>query len=133
VQDAIRTEAIIASVLLAVWFLVVLIAVLRASTLWAGRDKVRGEGGALALPSSNNDFRSDDQDRYAQPQFVEVPLTSVAATRPMSPAPKYTPTKEVEIPAEDYQDSKLGYAGRRTYQETRVSRVDSKRGSIWDE
>jgi hypothetical protein len=133
VEDAIRTEAIISTVLLLVWLLVVLIGLIRALARWAGRDQVRGEGGAPAFPSSNApnaDFGSGNQSRYAG--FVDVPLATVRTTRPMSPAPKYTPSQEGDFAEDDYQDSKLGYAGRRAYQETRQSRIDSKRGSIWN-
>lgn len=129
-EDTIRTEALISTVLLLVWILIVLIAVIRALTQWVGRDKVRGDGGvAPALASStvpNMDFRSDDQDRY----MTNVPLADVNTSRPMSPAPRYTPAKEAEVQVEEQQDSKLGYVGRRAYQET-VSTVGSKRGSIW--
>jgi hypothetical protein len=137
VADAIRTEAIISTVILLIWVLVVLIGVIRALVLWAGRDKVRGEGGAPALPAStstvlNQDFRSDDQDRYTG--FADIPLSAVNNTRPTSPAPRYTPSKEVEIEMQEdgYQDSKLGFAGRRAHRETPITRIDSKRGSIWN-
>jgi hypothetical protein len=138
-RSAIRTEAIISTVILLVWIFIVLVGIIRAITLWYGHDKVRGDGGGV--PSSvarTNDFRSDNQDRYAQTHFVDVPLTSVSNvntrnTDPMSPAPKYTPqqtTREIE-PEEDYQEEKLGFAGHRQLERSRPTAVESKRGSIW--
>ncbi|KAI1611770.1 hypothetical protein EDD37DRAFT_418285 [Exophiala viscosa] len=129
-EETIRTEALVSTVLLLIWILVVLIGVIRALTHWARREKVRGDGGvAPAFASStmpNMDFRSDDQDRY----MVNVPLDNVNTSRPMSPAPRYTPAKEVEVLVEEQPDSKLGHVDRRVYQET-PSAVDSKRGSTW--
>ncbi|KIX06328.1 uncharacterized protein Z518_04304 [Rhinocladiella mackenziei CBS 650.93] len=118
VEEAIRTEAIISTVILLVWILLVFMGIIRAWTLWPRRDIVGREGGAPALPSSTaprNDFRSDNQDRYAE--FADIPLSTAHANvnRPMSPAPKYTPSTEVEMREEDYQDSKLGLAGRQAY------------------
>jgi hypothetical protein len=49
----------------------------------------------------------------------------------MSPAPEYTPSKETEVEMEDHQDAKLGYSGHRAYEQTQMTRIDSKRGSIW--
>jgi hypothetical protein len=128
-QNTIRTEAIISTIVLLVWVLVVLFAIIRASTLWHRPDKVRGEGGAPAYPSymmANSDFRSDNQDRYAG--FVDVPLTHVNNNRPMSPAPQYTPPEKSELREEDYQDSKLGFTGRQTYQGNQQTGIDSKHG-----
>lgn len=131
VAGAIRTEAIISTVILLVWVLVVLIGVIRALALWAGRDKVRGEGGAPAFPSStasNHDFRSDNQDRYTG--FTDIPLSSGSNARPRSPAPRYTPSKEVDMRDGGYQESKLGFAAG-AHKSALPSRIDSKRGSIW--
>jgi hypothetical protein len=126
IESAIRTEAIISTVILLVWIFVVFIAIARALMLWRQHGKVRGEGGAPAYPlnaATGNDFRSDNQDRYAG--FVDVPLTNVNKNRPMSPAPEYTPAEKSGMREEDYQDSKLGFAGHHDSQQ-----VDSKRGYI---
>ena len=106
-ESAIRTEAIIATVILLVWILIVIIAIIRALTLWCKRDKVRGEGGAAAYPSNAVDFRSDNQEQYSG--FVNIPLTEVKNSRPMSPAPEYTPAEKPYEREEDYQDNKLGF------------------------
>ena len=128
-EDAIRTEAIISTVILLIWVFIVLIGIIRALTLWRGRDKLRGEGGASAYPSdasAGNDFRSDGQDRYAG--FVDVPLTNMNKVRPVSdsPAPEYTPQEKPDGHEEDYQDSKLGFSGRRASNPF----TDSKKGFI---
>ncbi|KAJ9630224.1 plasma membrane fusion protein prm1 [Knufia peltigerae] len=127
VESGIRTEALISTVLLLVWVMILLIAIIRALMQWSGRDKVRGDGGPAA---PNTDFRSDNQDRYTG--FVDVPLADINSRRPMSPAPKYTPSKDIEITALEQFDSKLGYVGHRGYEQTRMTRIDSKRGSIWN-
>jgi hypothetical protein len=109
-KDAIRTEAIISTVILLVWLLVVFLGIARALMLWYGRDKVRGEGGAPAFPSTmppGNDFRSDHQDRYTG--SVDIPLSNVSKNRPMSPAPEYSPPEKSVVLEDDYQDSKLGF------------------------
>lgn len=101
-MDDIRTEAIISSIVLGIWFAIVLIAILRAMFLWFGRDKTRGEGGAPSLnavsPTNGHqsisapfDFRSNDQDRFksANTSFVEVPLEE-SKQIPADPAPHYS-------------------------------------------
>ena len=125
-QNASRTEAIISTVILLVWVFVVFVAIVRALTLWQGRDKVRGEGGASAYPSdatTGNDFRSDNQDRYVG--FADVPLTNVNKNRPVSePAPEYTPSEKDTTHEDDYQESKLGFHDHESLQ------TDNKRGYI---
>jgi hypothetical protein len=125
--DGIRTEAIISTVILLVWLSIVLIAIIRALTLWYGRDKLRGEGGAPAYPSNpaSNDFRSDNQDRYAS--FVDVPLNNMNKNGSLSPAPEYTPPEKSDAREEDYQDSKLGFSGSHHSQQPNY---DSKQGYI---
>ncbi|KAL2441061.1 Plasma membrane fusion protein prm1 [Exophiala dermatitidis] len=126
VASAIRTEAIISTVILLVWVAVVLIGVIRALTLWAGRDKIRGERGAPAFPPSSG----SNHDRYGG--FADVPLSAMNNIRPLSPAPRYTPSNDVEVREVDYQDSKLGLSGRQGHKPTPLTGIDSKRGSIWN-
>jgi len=125
--DGIRTEAIVSTVILLAWLSIVLIAIIRALTLWYGRDKLRGEGGAPAYPSNSasNDFRSDNQDRYAG--FVDVPLNNMQKTGSLSPAPEYTPPEKFDACEEDYQDSKLGFSGSHLSSQPNY---DSKQGYI---
>lgn len=127
-RETIRTEAIISTVILLVWVLVVLIGFIRALIVWNGREKVRGEGGAPAVPSNaaaRHDFRSDNQDRYAE--FVDIPMNTVNAARPTEPAPRYTIAEKFEMRDEVYDDSKLGYGA---YDEMQHGPVDSKGGFI---
>ncbi|KAJ9608655.1 plasma membrane fusion protein prm1 [Cladophialophora chaetospira] len=125
--DGIRTEAIISTVILLVWVAIVLGAIIRALSLWYGRDKVRGEGGAAAYPSgpASNDFRSDNQDRYAG--FVDVPMNNMRKDGSLSPAPEYTPPEKSDAREDDYQDSKLGFSGSHHSQQPNY---DSKQGFI---
>lgn len=122
--DGIRTEAIISTVILLIWVLIVLIAIVRALTLWRGRDKLRGEGGPQAYPAGN-DFRSDNQDRYAG--FTEIPLNNMPKHVSMTPAPEYTPPARSDAHEEDYQDVKLGFSGPHVSQQPNY---DSKQGFI---
>jgi hypothetical protein len=114
IEDAIRTEAYIALVILGVWLFVALIGIIRALTLWFGPDKTRGEGGV-------DHFRSDPPPS-GQDGFVNVPLGEMrsADARPFTPAPKYS--QSMATTAEDdpfrtsdseYSDQKVGYAGQR--------------------
>jgi hypothetical protein len=145
VEETIRTEALISTAVLLVWLLVVFIGIGRALTLWFGRDRNRGEGGAVVpvqYPApGNSDFRSDNQDRYAA-GFADIPLGTVNHPRPYTPAPRYTEAKEASVnvspeshpddPFQD-QDQKFGFAGQRgEYERNDASRrIRSVRASIW--
>lgn len=112
--EGIETEAIISAFVLLIWFIILLIGIVRALVLWCGRDKTRGEGGA---PNLNNipepavpivraapiDFRSDDQDR-----FKEIPLNDIPQA-PAEPAPHYSR----EDPFGDGKSPTYGYATQR--------------------
>jgi hypothetical protein len=118
--DAIRTEAIISTVVFCLWVFVLLCGLTRA--LWLGfkRDKVRGVGGAV-LPMGN-----------------AVPMTTFVSTiprpepLPTDAAPAYEPPREARannfaafttptLPRRahanddeaEWQDQKLGFAGER--------------------
>jgi hypothetical protein len=129
-EEAIKTEAIISTFVLLVWVIVVLIGIVRALTLWYGRDKTRGEGGAPArnvppTPAAVPDFRTDNQDRYQN--FQDIPLGSTKETdRSYTPAPNYSKD-------DPFSDITSGYAGQR--EDTRLGRtrtgIRSERGSIW--
>lgn len=111
-EDGIRTEAIISSFLILLWFIIVLVGLARALILACKHDKLRGEGG---------------------PSFAgDIPLTEPA--RPYSSAaPAYESPKPPEVAVrfpnfgnmsgdrridpnsvdEGWQDQKLGFAGER--------------------
>lgn len=94
-EQAIRTEAIVATCILCVYLFVVFCAVARALFLWCGRDKVRGEGGpAPAIPMTDN-FRQDPNSHIdTRAGFDEVPLDTVNnKQRPFTPAPSYEPPR----------------------------------------
>ena len=127
-ENSIRTEALISTGVVCVWFLVVFIAIVRALTLWFGQDKVRGEGGtgeAYVISSDPNG------------NFHDVPLGPVNAMDERGPAPKYQPSPsmtEYQVDRnnpfasdEDYQAQKLGFAGQRDYSSS-LRCDDSKQG-----
>lgn len=101
-EEGIQTEAKIATGLVCVWLFILLIAVIRAMTLWFSPHKVRGEGG------TDDASTADDRNN--------VPLTIV--TEP----PKYDHVREYfhqrddsQASENDYQSQKLGFAGQRDY------------------
>lgn len=128
--DAIRTEALISTVLVLVWVLIVLIGIVRALTMWFGRDKTRAEGGASSLEVEESyeghasishpmDFRSDDQDRYKEAKFQNVPLS--ARNIPSEPAPNYSrddpfgDDKRADLSHNPYQAPGRPLTGRQSY------------------
>lgn len=110
-EDSIRTEAIISLLIILLWFIVVLIGLVRALVLACKRSKLRGEGGAT--------FAGD------------IPLTEPA--RPYSSAaPAYESPRAPDAPVrfprfpsmvdrrngpvsenEEWRDQKFGFAGER--------------------
>lgn len=110
VEDAIRTEALISTVILLMWVAILLIGIIRALTLWFGRDKMRGEGGVadayrgdqVASPETDlNIFHHQHQPRSS-----------------LGPAPEYTKSSLAQpSPSgnEPYTEHKLGFAGQRNY------------------
>jgi hypothetical protein len=72
-ENMLATEAAISGCVTAIWFLVLLIAIIRTAVYWFGTDKVRGEGGPAphldtSNTRSNNPF--DDSARvHGQPNF----------------------------------------------------------------
>jgi hypothetical protein len=135
-QNAIRTEALVAAVILCVWLFIVLIGVIRALTLWYGREKTRGEGGDVDARAGLN-----------LDEFQDIPQgTANANIQSYMPEPKYTTTPEGELKyfsasAQDTLDNeKLGFAGQRDYNTTvsristgtRRGRIVSNHAEVWD-
>ncbi|KAH8428214.1 pheromone-regulated protein PRM1 [Aspergillus melleus] len=120
IEEGIRTEAIIASCILLVYFLNVLFGLIRALTLFWKRERSRGDGGGAPASHSSPD----------QNGFIDVPLTAMpnvqahnidpyAASR-AQPAPKYEPSPSAAASGSSnelsqYEDEKLGFAGQRNY------------------
>jgi len=81
-QDDIITEAIISSCVLGVWFIIMLIGLVRALVAMFGRDKTRGEGGPAYTGENRNPLsphsqgRSNGDEGGKFPQFGE-PVSSV--------------------------------------------------------
>ncbi|KAL9106417.1 MAG: hypothetical protein Q9227_008559 [Pyrenula ochraceoflavens] len=153
IADGIRTEALIAIVLICIYVFIVLIAVIRALTLWFGRDKTRGEGGVADAYNIPRDpqpgapagvYHTDTRDG-----FNDIPLGAVRT--PTTP-PKYEAHQSGETfpmsrvggvsDEADYQDSKLGFgmAGQRPYEDglrreatTGGRPRASHHAEVWDE
>ena len=115
--DAIRTEAIISTVVVCLWVIVLLMGLTRALWLGMKRGKLRGEGGA-ELPIGGVPLET----------FIRTPRR--APEPPIdAPAPAYEPPREdrfaafatpvntrqahVEDDSEYWQDQKLGMGGER--------------------
>jgi hypothetical protein len=119
--DGIKTETIISAFVTMLWFVIVLIGIIRAMLLWFSRDKTRGEGGAPNLdaisPTNAHpsislpiDFTSDNQDRFKGANLHEVSLHDERHL-PADPAPNYS--------AEDpFSDDKRPNLGLNTYQQS---------------
>ena len=97
-EDAVRTEAILATVILCVYLFVVLCAIIRALTLWCGRDKVRGDGGPAPAMPLTDAFQQDPSLHVdTREGFDDVPLGTVTNQhRPFTPAPSYEPTRQTD-------------------------------------
>jgi hypothetical protein len=94
-EEAVHTEAIVATVILCVYLFVVLCGIVRAIFLWCGRDKVRGEGGPASAIQMTDSFRQDpDMHVDSREGFDDIPLGTVGnKQRPFTPAPKYEPPR----------------------------------------
>jgi hypothetical protein len=94
-EEGIRTEAIVATVILCVYLFVVLCGIVRALFLWCGRDKVRGEGGPAPAIRMTDNFRQDPNMHVdSRDGFDDVPLGTVTSRqRPFTPAPEYEPPR----------------------------------------
>lgn len=129
-EDTIRTEAIISTVIVLVWVLVALIGIIRALLLCCGRDRPRGEGGrpvvvpgqvrsttdaGIDLPIMTGSGRNNDpiQDEKAA---AAAAVGSYRSARPATPFATRMNRREREMEDEsNYQDRKLGFAGQREY------------------
>lgn len=142
-EDGIRTEALISTGILLVWIFIVFIGVIRALTLWNGREKVRRDAGEFSSSAPSDDQyppavqqRSEMQHRSAG--FTEIPLTAIHdhhKMTPMEPAPEYTPPpRDMRVPETDYhQESKLNSQRQRPQSyDTSDPFGDDKRVDIWN-
>lgn len=105
-EDALRTEALVSTAVLLVWIAIVLTGVIRALTLWFGRDKNRGEGG---VPNG-----------FVEPQdgLHGIAMTTVDRSVSADPAPKYSASVDTAAFGtrdDEYQEPKFGFVGRRNY------------------
>ncbi|KAF7164214.1 hypothetical protein CNMCM5623_008879 [Aspergillus felis] len=119
VEDGIRIETIISTVILLIWVFIALIGIVRALSLFWVRDRNRGEGGGARV----NHHESDSGG------FIDVPLTAIPNTKtdarsmPASaPAPRYeaststvVASRAVPASSSHREDEKLGFAGERQY------------------
>jgi hypothetical protein len=107
IEGTIRTEAWISAFILLIWVIILLIAIIRALTLWFGHDKTRGEGGVGDTFPSNDGFQDISLDTY-HPQG--------AHTTGLGPAPEYTRSHPTNPQDEEvYSEHKVGFAGQREY------------------
>lgn len=69
IEEGIKTEALISTVVVGVWVFIALIGVSRALVLFWGREKTRGEGGGMPPVSMNHGGGA--------PGFIDVPLSTI--------------------------------------------------------
>lgn len=113
-ESGIRTEAVIATVILAVYVFVCLCGI--GAAFYRARFnkfKTRGDGGGSSASSgSTTDFRTDDQDRFVNDNQIPAPATEKRQSHfHNDPAPEYEPAVVSKAPlssrvAHDCQDSK---------------------------
>lgn len=138
--EDIKTEAIISTIVLGIWFFILFIAICRALILWCGRDKTAAQSvGAPDLTtvehskphsSASFDFRSNDQDRYKE--FQDIPLDNVRG--PPDAAPRYSRENPFgDGPFGDDKAANYGFAGQRNDNELArtTTGVQSHRASHW--
>ncbi|EED24429.1 pheromone-regulated multispanning membrane protein Prm1, putative [Talaromyces stipitatus ATCC 10500] len=112
-QDGIETEAKIASILVLLWFLLVLVGILRALMICCKRERVRGNGGGqenvvIGGPIEPAAFHTTGNTAM---------MTGGRSTRSVGGDMQQVP---LDAPAHDhdscdYEDQKVGYAGERDY------------------
>jgi hypothetical protein len=110
VEGGIRTETLISTVVVLIWVAILLIAIIRALTLWFGHDKTRAEGGVGDAYQGNRDVVQDIALDTFHPQHP--------ANSGLGPAPEYTrsnPAHSNSLGDDAYQEQKLGFAGQRDY------------------
>jgi hypothetical protein len=113
-EDGIRTEALISTFIVLIWVLIVLFGLVRALTLFYGRDKNRGEGGvAYTVNRDVNGFETVDLGHAKGIPQDPAPRYSAAAQ--MSGARDAGPFADPTNNDDYYQARKLGFAGQRNY------------------
>lgn len=126
--DTIKTEAIISGVIVLIWLLVILMGIIRALTLWWGRDRTRGEGSGLTYNHTRNNNPNPNNGPPDANGFTDIPLTAVpVASRGVS-------VSSHGSDEDHYPDEKLGFAGQRNYDSAlKVDNTAAARGSSYVE
>jgi len=96
IEKGIRQEAIISTMILVVWLIIILIGFITAFVRMRGRDKVRAEAGNEYDPyhvPTNQEVKAQHIDAYYAPPPREMKDT----TRPESAAPPYMPNPDVNM------------------------------------
>ncbi|KAI9777101.1 MAG: plasma membrane fusion protein prm1 [Geoglossum umbratile] len=101
--DGIRTEAIISSVILVIWFIIVLIGFIRAFIVSRGHDKVRGDGGETAFPNANRESVAEKNSAISSPRISSIDEDRLPPSSPGQAEPR----------SAGFENEKLGWAGHR--------------------
>ncbi|KAL8689664.1 MAG: hypothetical protein Q9218_004711 [Villophora microphyllina] len=109
-KNSIRTEALISTSLLLLWFLNFFLGTGRAVYLLCKRDKVRGVGGPDPFADNNNIAMHDVHPNVPAPAY-EPPREEVRENR--DPFAGYGGTRRDGNDEGEWQDRKLGFAGLR--------------------
>ena len=121
-QNQIRTEALISSVVFGVWLAVALIGICYAVFKCLGHDPVRGMGGAPPADyqggrqppmhmSNAQDFTTDNQDRFTNVPLTDYNTRKQKPTFESAPLPEYSERDQSvsEVSDEGQSDRKLGF------------------------
>ncbi|KAK3062353.1 hypothetical protein LTS18_004226 [Coniosporium uncinatum] len=110
IKRGIRQEAIISTVILLLWFVIILMGLARMGVLFFGHDKMRGEGGQ-DYPSNNNDRAFAAQDNAPPPQYNNPDVTGNGYTlnpHPFPPPASPSPFHEQSFTGTDEKRSHVG-------------------------
>ncbi|KAH0543940.1 hypothetical protein FGG08_001841 [Glutinoglossum americanum] len=104
-EGDIRTDAILSSVIIAAWVVIVLIGIIRVLISFFGRDRTRGEGGRPAYTGDNRGTLMEKGSPRSSPgrSFAEF-------GQPVSPI---VPTQPTSMRSTGFGNEKLGWAGQR--------------------
>jgi hypothetical protein len=96
--SGIRTEAIISTCVLGLWFLVLLIGLVRVCYASMSREKTRAEGGPMGYTGDNQNFAARRGPAVSEPTQFDRPPSSVPRTSSDGPARAWDPTETYANP-----------------------------------
>lgn len=123
IASGIRTEAIISTVVLLLWVVVVIMGLVRIAVVSMSRTRIRGEGGhtyagdigkqEFQERGGRDEYLMSEAPAYAPPTFAQATSQSNIARAFRQPMPGETSTDGPSRESTERSDGKLGFAGQR--------------------